>query len=151
MTVKRTCILPCGADRLFAEVMRPEAMLYIVRPLMTFTPTPGTFLPDTWTDGHWQVHMHLLGVLPLGRQWISLTVDARQRHLRDDGHSGLVSRWTHDITVRDLGGGRALYADTVDIRAGLATPVVALWARVFFRHRQRRWARLVAGGFVYDD
>jgi len=35
----------------------------------------------------------------------------------------------------------------VTIKAGVLTPFVWLFARLFYAHRQRRWATLAAKGF----
>lgn len=37
---------------------------------------------------------------------------------------------------------RCHYSDVVDIEAGALTPVVAAFAALFYRYRQRRWRRL---------
>jgi len=37
----------------------------------------------------------------------------------------------------------------VTIEAGILTPFVWLFARLFYAHRQRRWAALAAKGFSH--
>jgi hypothetical protein len=39
----------------------------------------------------------------------------------------------------------------VRIEAGWRTPVVGLFARLFFAHRHRRWRRLVRSKFDYGS
>jgi hypothetical protein len=42
-----------------------------------------------------------------------------------------------------------LSRDTVEVRAGVLTPFIWLFAQLFYRHRQRRWRALVARRFAY--
>ena len=48
-------------------------------------------------------------------------------------------RWDHRVREPPLGEGRCRYFDEVEIEAGPLTAVVWLFARWFYRHRQRRW------------
>ena len=61
----------------------------------------------------------------------------------------LIRRWDHLITIEPAGPRRTRYTDWVEAEAGLLTPLVWAFARVFYAHRQRRWQRLVAHGFRY--
>jgi hypothetical protein len=80
-----------------------------------------------------------------------ITPDPGRQHseIRDDGHGGLISRLTHRITIRETEDGSTLYTDSIDIGAGLLTPLVWALVAVLFRWRQRRWRRLVRSGFDY--
>jgi hypothetical protein len=44
--------------------------------------------------------------------------------------------------VRPLEAGTCRYSDEIEIDAGLLTPLVWLFARVFYGHRQRRWQKV---------
>lgn len=70
--------------------------------------------------------------------------------LGDNGYSPLISKWDHLITAQEVNGG-TLYRDSVTIKAGVLTPFVWLFARLFYAHRQRRWATLAANGFNYGN
>jgi len=35
--------------------------------------------------------------------------------------------------------GKVSYTDEIEIQAGWLTPVIWLFAHIFYRHRQRRW------------
>jgi hypothetical protein len=58
-------------------------------------------------------------------------------------------RWDHWIAIEPERRGTR-YTDTVHIDAGLLTPLIVAFARIFYRHRQRRWRRLAKSGFAYD-
>jgi hypothetical protein len=55
----------------------------------------------------------------------------------------------HWITIAPgAADGTTHYTDRVEIEAGLLTPLIAGFARVFYAHRQRRWRALAATGFA---
>jgi hypothetical protein len=68
--------------------------------------------------------------------------------IRDNGHSMLINRWDHRITLEPSGVG-TLYRDHVIIEAGVFTIFIWAFAQLFYRHRQRRWRKLVANGLSY--
>jgi hypothetical protein len=108
-------------------------------------------LPATWADGDYEVQMLLFGWLPAGRQLIRIlhSTDGRAWVLRDDGKGQLAKTWDHTIRVEPDASGGTKYTDVVEVRAGVLTPFVWMFASVFYRHRQRRWRLLVRRGFVY--
>jgi hypothetical protein len=95
--------------------------------------------------------MSLMGFLPLGWQTIRIEyppVQGATRALRDNGFGPLIRKWDHMIEVSaDARGTR--YTDRVTIDAGALTPLIVIFARYFYAHRQKRWRRLVAHGFDY--
>ena len=95
--------------------------------------------------------MFLFGFIPLGWQAIVISLPeprGNTRFVRDNGHSPLIRRWDHWITIEPSEDGkRTRYTDTVEVEAGLLTPVIAAFARVFYAHRQRRWRALARTGF----
>jgi hypothetical protein len=96
--------------------------------------------------------MALFGVLPLGRQRIGIEFPSPPTgcyQVRDNGQGRIAHTWDHLITIEPLGATQCRYTDRVEVRAGILTPAVALFAALFYRHRQRRWRQLVANGFRY--
>jgi hypothetical protein len=71
--------------------------------------------------------------------------------VRDNGHGDLPRKWDHRITLVPQPGGGTLYTDRVEVGAGVLTPFVWLFAGMFYRHRQRRWRRLVENDFDYEN
>ena len=57
--------------------------------------------------------------------------------MRDDGHSAFIERWNHLMSVEPDDGGTR-YTDRIEIDAGIATPIIAAFARRFYAHRQKR-------------
>lgn len=118
--------------------------------MVTFQPIEPAPLPEFWVEGtHW-VKLLLFGFLPLGRQAIVISFPAVDDifMLRDNGYSALINQWDHTITLEQIGN-QVRYRDEIRIAAGILTPLVWLFAGVFFRHRQRRLKVLATRGFDY--
>jgi hypothetical protein len=148
-TVSTTLAAP--PDRIWRALQNPATLAYVAAPFVAFEPIEPATFSDRWDETDYRVLMRLFGVVPLGEQTIRIStrrgVDARgdrYYHLRDDGTGQLVSTWDHLITLQELPDGRTRYTDDVTVEAGPLTPLVWLFAVGFYRHRQRRWRRLVA-------
>jgi hypothetical protein len=150
--VKLSTILDVSADRAWAEVQTSRLLDYVAWPLQAFEPLDPPALPDVWEEGRYRVRLRMFGLIPIGSQWIVISVPSRgpeRYQVRDNGHGSIVSRWDHLITIEPISASRCRYTDEVEVEAGLLTPFVWAFARVFYSHRQRRWRRLVATSFDY--
>ena len=49
--------------------------------------------------------------------------------------------WNHLIRIEPEGAG-SRYTDEIEIGAGPLTPLISLYAKLFYRYRQRRWRKL---------
>lgn len=152
MFVDLSTPLACDWQQATAEACTPRLLQHVSAPLVRFTPTDPPVFPEVLLPATYWVRLRLLGCVPFGRQAIVISYPptAHGFTMHDAGHSRLVRQWEHTITILPAPGG-AIYRDRVDIRAGVLTPLVWLFARVFYRHRQRRWQALAAGGFRYDE
>lgn len=149
--VKLTTDLDVPAERAWAEVRTSRLLDHVAAPLQAFEPVEPPVLPDVWQEGRYLVRLRMFGVLPIGMQWIVISfpdASPERYQLRDNGHGSLVSTWDHLITIEPLAADRCRYTDEVEVRAGLLTPFVWAFARLFYAHRQRRWRRLVATRFA---
>jgi len=93
-----------------------------------------------------------LGVLPMGTQLIRLSDEMLpgERVVHDEGRPltgamRIVRRWHHRMAVSDAGDGRTRFRDTLDVGAGLLTPVAWLGFWVFWQLRARQLRRLAPG------
>lgn len=148
MRLDVSTLLHCTFEQAVSAVMTPRLLEYVAAPLLRFTPVDTSGFPPVWSEGAYRVRMQLFGVVPLGEQTIVISFPEVPRGLaiRDNGHSALIPVWDHLITLEPTEGG-VHYRDRLEVKAGLLTPFVWLFAQAFYRHRQRRWRRLVAAGF----
>lgn len=151
MPVQLTTYLDAPPTQVWEHVRRPSLLRYVAAPLVTFRSREPAGFPDVWSDGAHRVWMFAFGVLPLGPQTVGIEIGPHEQdvyRVRDNG-SGLLARvWDHRIAIEAHGAG-SRYTDSVTIDAGLLTPLVSVFAMIFYRWRQHRWRRLVRRGFRY--
>ncbi|WP_436146893.1 DUF3703 domain-containing protein [Acidovorax sp. LjRoot194] len=153
MRVHLATRLDAPPDWVARQLHTTAAFRHVTAPLMRFQPANGEPWPTHWTAGTLELHMWLLGVVPMGSQTVCISIEPAQQAgqwptLRDSGHGQLLRRWDHRITLEALPDGATLYTDDVDVVARhvpwLMTPLSTALARLFFLHRQRRWRALAA-------
>jgi hypothetical protein len=156
MRVQVSTKLDCASQQVWREVQTSRLLEHISAPLLTFEPLDPPVLPTVWEKRRYVVRMKLFGMLPLGRQAIEISTplidytSGRQMYqIRDNGYGDLIATWDHLISICEAADGRTHYTDRIDIRAGVLTPLIWLFAQVLYRHRQRRWRRLVGTNFAY--
>lgn len=151
VTVELATHLECSPDEAFTRVRCSALLDHVAAPLIRFAPRGRPF-PETWQPGEYRAGMFLFGIIPLGWQAVVISLPEAKgdvRFVRDNGYGPLVSRWDHWIAIGpDPAGHGTRYIDQVTIDAGVLTPVVAAFARVFYAHRQRRWRALVKDRFA---
>ena len=151
MLVDISTYLPCNPNDAIEHVNSPRLLVYVAKPLVKFVPIEPLQLPLAWTDGTYWVSLHLFGVIPLGRQAVVISHPSSAIFtLRDNGHSALIRKWDHVITIEPSGNG-TLYRDQVTIHAGMLAPFIWLFAQLFFHHRQMRWRKLARDRFSYGN
>lgn len=138
----------CTADALWQRIIEPRSLVYVAAPLLKFVPVDGGQLPARWEVGEpYALRLYLLKWLPLGRHTIRLvTIDEATHTIVSEERGHLARVWNHIIRFHEVASGRVHYCDEIDIRAGLLTLLIWLFAQVFYRHRQRRWKRLLRQG-----
>ena len=136
--------LPCSADVAWQQVLRSDLLKDVSWPLICFSELAGEPLPETWKQGSTvRVRCWLLGIIPLAiRTLFFERIDDDARQLQTREHDRMIPCWDHTIEIREVSDRASLYADTVNINAGVLTPLVWLFAQWFYRHRQRRWIRI---------
>ncbi|MFO7705424.1 MAG: hypothetical protein R6V43_09860, partial [Halopseudomonas sp.] len=102
-------------------------------------------LDSDWVVGKtYALRLSLFGFLPAGEHRITLASIDREANLIESKESGLLSPvWNHTIRFHPLGEGKLHYTDEIEIQAGLLTGIVWAFAHLFYRHRQRRWKKLL--------
>jgi hypothetical protein len=145
-----TTRLAAPADRVWAELQKPLLLQHVAAGRLRFVPVEPPAFPERWREGDYRVALRGLGWLPLGEQVISIRIREGERELQDQGSSPLLRRWDHRISVEPDGAAASRYTDRIEFDAGLLNPLLLPLLKSFFRHRQRRWRRLVDNGFDYS-
>ena len=142
MVVQVATELSAPPARVWDAVKQPDTLRYITRGLLDFRPLGP--IPDRLAEGD-VVRLKLLffGFLPGWAHEIRIVrVDEEARRIETAEGGGAVKKWNHVIAVDPADGDRTHYSDRIEIDAGPLTPLVAGYAQLFYRYRQRRWRRL---------
>jgi hypothetical protein len=127
-------------------ILRPDTMQTVASPMMRFRAVSPKTLPEQWEAGKiYRIKLFNFGFIPLGWYDIKIEIDQDDKNTvigRDRGHGQIVNIWNHAIIIK-RDGDKTRYSDEVDVHAGLFTPLIALYAQIFYRHRQNRWKRIV--------
>ena len=136
--------LPCDADLAWSAVQTSALLREVAAPVVVFRPAPDEHFPERWAVGPpVRFRFSLFGILPMGTQTVRMErIDPQAREIQSRESGPLVRRWDHLIRVQPAPGDSCLYSDEVEIEAGWLTPLVWLFAALFYRHRQRRWQRV---------
>lgn len=148
MKVHVSTFLNASPTTVWSTVKRKELLHYVIAPMGTFSPldgvTRGPWIPGTTYDGR----SFLFSIIPVGTRTILIeSVDDRSMTIqsREHGEIGL-TKWDHLIAVKPEGDG-SRYSDTIEIDAGVFTLLYWWYAEMFYRHRQRKWRKLVKNNF----
>ena len=140
---KMTTYFDAPLDKVSELVKNVDTLYFIARPLLIFRSVKGQELSHQWTNGTYWFHLYLFGVIPLGKQAIVVSFPRLPDfQMLDDGHSRFIKQWRHMITVKKEGRG-VLCEDHLQISAGTLTYLVTVFAQLFYKHRQKRWKKLL--------
>jgi len=141
------------ADDICSAATTRRLLHFVAAPMVSFTPVGPATLPERLEDADYLWALRIFGFLPFGQQVIGISYpepEGETRFLRDNGHSASIKKWDHWVSVSPLGDGTR-YQDKLEIDAGWQTPVVAVFAKAFYTHRQSRLRKLAAHNFSFED
>ncbi|HBE68925.1 MAG TPA: hypothetical protein DDW52_12325 [Planctomycetaceae bacterium] len=143
--IKISCRLLTTEEKLWEKLGKPESLQFIASPVLKFVPQDGQDLGARWRIDHvYQLKLYLFGFIPLGRHDIQLVNIDRNTNTILSKESGSLTRvWNHRIHFYEEAKGVVSYADQIEIEAGLLTPLIWVFAQLFYRYRQRRWSSLL--------
>lgn len=135
-------VLDAPADSVWEAVVRPATLELVTRGLLGFTDVS---FPERWRTGvSVAPRLVFLHVIPAWKHHLTvIVVDDAARVLETREGGGPIQVWNHRISVEPRDSTSCVYTDTIDLSAGLLTPLVRVYAELFYRYRQRRWHHLV--------
>jgi len=145
MIARISTYLPCSDEQLWEKIMDPKSLQFVAAPILQFIPAGKNELYREWkVDRNYELKLYLFGILPLGRHTIRLVNIDRSENKIESKETGLLAQeWNHTIQFQEIEENRVHYSDTIVIKAGLLTPMIWSFAHLFYRHRQRRWRKLL--------
>jgi ligand-binding SRPBCC domain-containing protein len=145
MLARISTTFDCTAEQLWDEISRPASLRFVAAPLLRFEPLVPGALDSEWVVGKtYDLRLSLFGFLPAGEHRITIASLDREANLIESKESGALSPvWNHTIRFHALGDGKLHYTDEIEVQAGLLTGFIWAFAHLFYRHRQRRWKKLL--------
>jgi hypothetical protein len=145
MIVTISTTLACSAEDLWKQIIEPKSLQFVASPMLTFVPMNEGDLSDEWkVNTPYPLRIFFFGILPLGKHTINLIKIDKQTNTIVSQETGQLARvWNHTIHFQETDYERVLYTDIIEIKAGLLTPFIVLFAHIFYRHRQKRWKVLL--------
>jgi hypothetical protein len=134
--------LESSADRVWAQLKKPETLVYVTRGVLGFRPLDD--VPDRFEEG-WVIRMRLLffHFISAWKHEIRVVrIDEQAHEIYTNERGGPIRKWNHLLKVEPRSERRCRYTDAIEIGAGLLTPSVWLYAQLFYRYRQLRWRKL---------
>lgn len=156
MRVRLDLLLDCPADAAWQAVHSPAVFREVSGPFTTAESLEPAGFPQHWSNTEHRVRLRLLGLLPMGTQLIQLrdeTLTDGTRIVHDEGGPltgamRIVTRWHHQMAISpdsSAPDARTRFRDTLELGAGVLTPLAWLGFWVFWQLRARKLRRLAPG------
>jgi hypothetical protein len=137
--------IPMGIDAAWNNVKTPALLKFVAKGMIKFKFVDGDF-PRQWEVGQtYGFKTLVLGIIPFGGIHYLFVdkIDEGNYMLSTKEWDSGAKVWNHDITMRNLGVGKIYYEDSITIYGGILTGFITSFAKIFYKHRQKRW-QLVA-------
>ena len=148
MTVSRTVVLPDGKKNVFEHLKKMETLQNVSKPYASFErimEQEEAVRPDhnEWQEAaDYAFSLTVFHCLPVGIHRIHiLHFDADEISTLEGNEK--VPIWNHRIILQPVTDESCIYTDELEIGAGMPTALVCLWAKLYLRHRQRKWVKLL--------
>jgi len=143
MLIKRTSILSISGATAFAELCKSGHLCEVAKGMITYDNQEN--FPEKWQLGEQINLLPRLKGISQGNHFVTFTcINEDAGILITSEHGGHIKSWKHVMTVKELPNGHCEYRDHVTIKAGWRTPMIWLFAQVFYRHRHRQWKKMLA-------
>ena len=142
-TVRVSSLFPASIDEIWERLQRLETLQYIAAPYATFEPFDENSL--TWKEGvTTDYFFKLFGLFSFGKHSIKMIeLNKSKGIIYTNEMNKSVPVWNHTILLQQTEGDVTHYTDEVEINAGWKTHFVYCWSILFYKHRQKKWLKLL--------
>mgnify|MGYP006961701803 FL=1 len=139
-------IIHTNENQMWEALQKLSSLVYVTSPFLVFKSLDGGELPDKWElEKEYAFYISAFHIMPLGKHYIVVKIiDAEKKEILSNEHGTLTKEWNHQILIKRIDENTIRYTDAIEIKAGELTLFVWLFAHIFYRHRQRRWKKLIA-------
>lgn len=146
MSIREVCIssvFQADADEIWDKLQQLSTLQYIAAPFATFAPLEESKL--VWREGQTSsFKFKLFGLVSFGTHTINvLEFDKPTLTVYTNEANKWVPVWNHKIWLERIDDKAVKYTDEVQLDAGWKTIFVYWWSQIFYRHRQKKWRKLL--------
>lgn len=137
--------IPMEIESAWNNIKSPALLQFLAKGMINFKPI-GNGFPKKWeVEQTVGTKMKVFGFIPFGGiHYLKIEkIDDQNHTLATKEWNRDIKVWNHHVIMRDLGEGKIYYEDAITIYAGLLTGFITSFAKIFYKHRQKRW-QLVA-------
>jgi hypothetical protein len=133
--------IPMEIDTAWEHAKIPALLEFVAKGMIKFKSVNGDF-PKQWEVSQtYEFETHVFGIIPFGGIHYLFVdkIDNSNYMLSTKEWDNGAKVWNHNIVMRDLGNGSIYYEDEITIYGGLMTGFITSFAKMFYKHRQKRW------------
>ncbi len=145
-----TSEMPIDIATAWTKLKTSKLLEFVSEGKVRFKPTGGYF-PAQWKQGETlSTKMAVYGFVPFGglHSLYFEKIDELNKVLQTREWDRFAKVWDHKISLTQLNATSIIYEDEVVIYAGIFTGFITLWAKSFYRHRQKRWQLVSTNAFL---
>lgn len=143
MNIKIRSVYSAPAPNVWMLVKKSSTLVFVTRGFLGFAGAKR--FPESWVEGDTiTTRLLFFGFIPAWRHSITFKkIDEKKCILYTNEGGGLVPIWNHIIQVDVNDDQTCTYTDDVEVRAGVLTILVWMYAHIFYLYRQFRWRILL--------
>jgi len=137
-------VIKINENRMWEELQKVSSLMYVASPILKFKPQKGYSIPEKWDLGTvYKLRLFLFGIIPFGNHFIKLIeLNKEKKRIVSNEYGTFTRVWNHIIKLNPIDDQTIDYTDEVEIKAGILTIPIWLFAYIFYRHRQNKWKKL---------
>ena len=145
MICKISSLFNENIDIIFDKVQEPNILLRITSPLLKFKNISPEVLPKKWKiNDSFQFKLYFLCFIPVGFHNIKvIKIDKNNYEIISNETGKIAKVWNHYIYLKKIDNKKTHYTDKIEIKAGIFTLFIWLFAKFFYRYRQKKWKKLL--------
>ncbi len=133
-------------DSAWSKVKTSALLNFVTDGKVKFKPIGGQF-PELWKEKDTvSTKMLVYGFVPFGgvHSIYFEKIDEESKILQTRECDNSAKVWNHKILIRKLTDKTIMYEDEIVIYGGILTGFITIWAKSFYKHRQKRWQLVAA-------
>jgi len=132
-----------SAEKIWNKLLNIETLIEICKPMVTFKSKINEKEMKWEINKEYIFKLFIYGFIPFGDHKIIIKkLDKENKIILSNEYNKIVKIWNHLIFMENVGENEIKYTDEVEIYAGIFTLFTAIWAKLFYKHRQKKWKRI---------